>query len=77
MHDELEKLELADHALPVQSEDRSTIIRTMLMVLTVLRVWKTSTVTSLRLHSEDVLCGIVIHSSQMLNLHSLTSITYI
>lgn len=81
MHDELAKLEPADHALPVQSEDRGTIIRTMLMVLTVLSPWKALNVTSFRLHSEDSLCGIVIHYAEHitvlgLNLHSLTSLTH-
>lgn len=58
--------ELADHVFPVQSGVRSTVIRKMLMGLTVFSPWKAWNVASIRRHPEDVLCGIVTHSIQRL-----------
>lgn len=60
---------------------RSTVIRKMLMVLTVTSPGKAPNVASIRRHPEDVLCGIVSHSTQRLlnttvlglNLHIIDS----
>lgn len=57
-------MELADHVFPVQSGVRSTVIRKMLIGLTVTSPRKASNAASIGRHPEDVLCGIVIHPTQ-------------